>query len=62
MKLIAHSYRALREDGQLSQSSLAQPSPIVPLIRPQLSWNFPISQLVGNELTIPEQMTPASSL
>ena len=45
----------------MSQPSLAHPSPIVPLIRHQLSWNFPFSQLVGNELTIPEQMTPASS-
>ena len=61
MNLITHSHSALREDGQVSQSHLAHLSPIALLIRHQLSWNFPFSQPVDKELTIPEQMTPASS-
>ena len=45
----------------MSYTSLTQSSSIAQVIRHQLPWNFLLSQPMDNVLTIPEQMTPASS-
>lgn len=48
--------------GRCLKTSLAHPSSIAPVIRCQLPWNSPFTYPLHNALTIPEQMTPVSSL